>query len=111
VEFPFYGQRPLFHLHAEYMLFSTTHWQPLVNGYSDHIPTEFRTDAVVLDSFPSNDSFAVLRRRRVRYIGVHWDMYGPRQGEIRDRLQPFAQHLRELARDDRMTLYEVVTFP
>ena len=25
--------------------------------------------------FPSNDAFAVLARRRVRYIAVHWDMY------------------------------------
>jgi hypothetical protein len=110
-EFPFYGQRPAFHLHAQYMLFSTTHWQPLVNGYSDHIPQGFRNDAPVLDSFPSNDSFALLRRRRARYITVHWEMYGPRGPEIRERLQPFRRHLRELAGDDRMTLYEVVSFP
>jgi hypothetical protein len=111
VEFPFYGQRPAFHLHAQYMLFSTAHWQPLVNGYSDHIPQTFRDDAPVLDSFPSNESFAVLRRRRARYITVNWEMYGPRRQEITDRLQPFRQHLRELAGDERMTLYEVVSFP
>jgi hypothetical protein len=111
VEFPFYGQRPAFHLHAQYMLFSTAHWQPLINGYSDHIPQTFRDDAPVLESFPSNDSFAVLRRRRASYITVNWEMYGPRRQEIADRLQPFRQHLRELAGDERMTLYEVVSFP
>lgn len=110
-EFPFYGERVAFHLHAQYMLFSTAHWQPLVNGYSDHIPAGFRTDAVVLDSFPSTDSFAVLRRRRVRYVSVHWEMFGPRQEEIRERLQPFERHLRKLAGDATMTLYEVVSFP
>ena len=82
-EFPFYGERVAFPLHAQYMVLSTTHWMPLVNGYSDHIPQDFREAAFVLDSFPSNDSFAVLQRRRVRYIGVHWDMYGPRADEIR----------------------------
>jgi hypothetical protein len=110
-EFPFYGGRVAFPLHTQYMLFSTAHWQPLLNGYSDHIPLDFRESAVILDSFPSVDSFAVLRRRRVRYIGVHWDMFGPRREEIRQRLQPFAEHLRELAADERMTLYEIVTFP
>lgn len=110
-EFPFYGGRVAFPLHTQYMLFSTAHWQPLLNGYSDHIPLDFRESAVILDSFPSQDSFAVLRRRRVRYIGIHWDMFGPRREEIRQRLQPFAEHLRELASDDRMTLYEIVTFP
>ena len=72
-EFPFYGERVAFPLHAQYMVLSTSHWMPLVNGYSDHIPQDFREAAAVLDSFPSNDSFAVLQRRRVRYIGVHWD--------------------------------------
>jgi hypothetical protein len=111
VEFPFFGQRPEFHLHAQYMLFSTSHWQPLVNGYSDHIPQPFRDDAPVLDSFPSNASFAVLRRLRARYVTVHWEMYGPRREEISERLLPFERHLQILAGDDRMTLYEVVSFP
>ena len=110
-EFPFYGERVAFPLHAQYMVLSASHWMPLVNGYSDHIPQDFRDAAVVLDSFPSNDSFAVLQRRRVRYIGVHWNMYGPRAGEIRKRLEPFSRHLRQLASDADMTLFEIVSFP
>jgi hypothetical protein len=110
-EFPFYGGRVAYHLHTQYMLFSTAHWFPLVNGYSDHIPREFREAATVLDSFPSNDSFSVLKRRRVRYIAVHWDMFGPRRAEIEGRLRPYAQYLRPLAADAGMTLYEVVFYP
>ena len=34
------------------MLNSTAHWQPLVNGYSDHIPADFRKTVVPLSSFP-----------------------------------------------------------
>src|SRR5207302_10940895 len=43
-EFPFYGERVAFPLHTQYMLFSTVHWLPLANGYSDIIPADFRAD-------------------------------------------------------------------
>jgi hypothetical protein len=110
-EFPFYGERIAYQLHAQYMLFSTSHWMPLVNGYSDVIPDDFRPTAAILDSFPSTDAFHELAHHRVRYIGIHWDMFVNRADEIRDRLKPFAAHLRVLASDDRMTLYEIVSFP
>ena len=110
-EFPFYGERIAFPLHAQYMMFSTRHWMPMVNGYSDVIPLDFRDAAAVLDSFPSREAFGVLARRRVRYLTIHWDMFGPRQEEIRQRLDPFTRHLRVLASDPKMTLYEVVSFP
>jgi hypothetical protein len=38
-------------------------------------------------------------------------MFVNRAQEIRERLQPFEHHLRVLASDDRMTLYEIVSFP
>ena len=89
-EFPFYGERIAFPLHAQYMLFSTAHWMPIVNGYSDVIPADFREAAAVLDGFPSDDAFTMLARRRVRYIAIHWDMYAGREDEIRRRLEPYA---------------------
>ena len=110
-EFPFYGGREAWHLHTQYMTFSTSHWMPMMNGYSDHTPPQFRQDAFVLDSFPSNDRFAVLERARVRYIGIHWDMFGPRAEEIRRRLEPFTPYLRTLATSPSVTFYEVVGFP
>lgn len=110
-EFPFYGRRVAFHLHTQYMVYSTAHWQHLLNGYSDHVPKDFRETAVVLDGFPSEDGFAVLRRARVRYVTVHWDMFGPRRDEIRRRLKPYEAYLRPLAEDSTMTLFEVVGFP
>ena len=110
-EFPFYGERVAFPLHAQYMALSTTHWMPLVNGYSDYIPQDFREAAFVLDSFPSTDTFGILEKRRVRYVGIHWDMYGPRAEEIRTKLKDFTQYLRPLAADEKMSLYEIVAFP
>jgi hypothetical protein len=110
-EFPFYGERVAYHLHTNYMLFSTAHWQPLLNGYSDYIPGDFRKNAAVLNVFPSAESFALLKQYRVRYIGIHWDMFGAGEHDIRERLQPFTPYLRELASDRRMTLYEIAEFP
>ena len=63
VEFPFFYNRSDFPRHAEYMLYSTYHWQPLVNGYSDHIPQEFRDMVIPLSSFPTGGEF--------RHPGAH----------------------------------------
>ena len=110
-EFPFYGGREAWHLHTQYMLFSASHWMPMMNGYSDHTPPSFREDAFVLDSFPSDDSFAVLERARIRYIHMHWERFGPRANEMRDRLRPYRVHLRPLASSGGVSLYEIISFP
>ena len=109
--FPFFGSREAFPLHTRYMVYSTIHWQPLLNGYSDFIPARFRTESFVLDSFPSRDSFKVLQRHRTRYIGIHWNKFGDRGDEIRGRLKPFMRHLRRVSDDEQITLYEIVSFP
>ena len=94
------------------MLFSTTHWLPMINGYSDVIPQDFREAAPALASFPSSDAFAALARRRVRYLAIHWDMYVGDQGQdVRNRLAPYLTNLRLLSEDERMTRFEVVRYP
>jgi hypothetical protein len=110
-EFPFYGERPVFHLHTQYMLFSTAHWMPMVNGYSDRFPDDFRQAAPILASFPSVDTFRLLAHYHVRYLAVHWDMYVARAEEIRQKLEPFKKYLRPISSDSTMNLYEIVAFP
>ena len=61
LELPFFYERIDFARHARYMSASGWHWQPLINGYSDHIPPEFRDLAPRLHGFPSGDSFLLLR--------------------------------------------------
>jgi hypothetical protein len=108
-EFPFHTRRP--HLQTQYMLYSTLHWMPMLNGYSDHEPPEFSSEASALETFPSDDSFHVLRALGVRYVGVHWDRYGTRAGEIRGRLQPYKRYLTPVAMSGRTELYEIISFP
>ena len=111
-EFPFYGERIAFPLHAQYMVLSTTHWMPLVNGYSDHIPQDFREAAVVLDSFPSNDSFAVLHATACATSACTGTCTGRAQDEIRERLEAVQPAPAASSRAmPTMTLYEIVAFP
>jgi hypothetical protein len=114
VEFPFFDRRIDFHLHTRYMLNSTVHWQPLVNGYSDHIPGDFRTVAPILATFPSRESFAAMRERRVRYLTINRGRQGygaATAPEIMRQLQPYLAHVRLLSDDGELAIYEVVSWP
>jgi hypothetical protein len=106
-EFPFYGGRQV-EFNAVYMVFSTYHWQPLVNGYSDNFPPDFTNLASTLQSFPSPEAFQALTDRQTRYIVVHYPRYAADQAtEIRKRLALFQTRLRPIARADNIELYEL----
>jgi hypothetical protein len=111
IELPIYSQRFAF-MRARYMLDSTAHWQPLVNGYSDYIPQDFIAVEGVLGRFPSAESFAVLQRDGVRYAVFHVNEY--KNGQITpllDQLQQYQPYLRRLFADDRIWLYEITGYP
>ncbi len=112
VEFPYWYERSDFPRHAYYMLNSTAHWKPLVNGYSDHIPADFRRTVLPLSSFPSRESFGILARVGARYVVFHLDMYDTRLRErLFERLDTYAPYLRPLAREGPVWLYEIVDWP
>jgi hypothetical protein len=111
-EFPFYERRIDFHIHTIYMVNSTVHWQPLLNGYSDYIPPDFRELAVTLASFPSRESFEAMKKRRTRYIVIHRDLYGaPTAPLIEQRLREFMPLLKLVSGDDRVRIYEILAWP
>ncbi|MGE0042600.1 MAG: hypothetical protein AB7H88_20450 [Vicinamibacterales bacterium] len=111
-EFPFFYRRSDFPRHAYYMLNSTTHWMPLVNGYSDHIPADFRRNVVPLSSFPSRESFGILARIGARYVVFHLDLYDHRlRARLMDRLETYAAYLRPLVQEGDVWLYEIVDWP
>jgi hypothetical protein len=112
VELPFF-YRPLdFHRHAYYMLFSTYHWQPLVNGYSDYYPPDFREDVLTIASFPTRDSFPLLQRRGVRYAVFHLNFYDRvSRAALMTRLDEFKAYLRPLTRENDVLLFEIVGAP
>jgi len=112
IEMPFFYPAVGLFQHTKYMVASTTHWMPLVNGYSDYIPPDFYDHVMTLAPFPSRDGFKVLEPGRVRYAVFH--LYGYNDENRRDvvaRLEQFAPYLRPLYQDEATRLYEIVVFP
>ncbi|MDP3720646.1 MAG: hypothetical protein Q8T13_23025 [Acidobacteriota bacterium] len=113
IEFPFWADRPSYPRHAEYMLTSTAHWQPLINGYSDHIPQDFRDTAVPLNTFPSPEAFAILEPLGARYAVFHLNLM-PRQvlAPLIERLEvTYRGYLRPIDKDGDAWLFEIVDWP
>lgn len=111
-EFPFFWLRNDYHRHAEYMLMSTYHWRPLVNGYTDYIPPEFRAMAVPLSSFPNPESFAILKRLRARYVIFHLNLYDRHSVvKLKDRIEQYRDYLRPIRLEDPVWLFEITAWP
>jgi hypothetical protein len=87
VELPFYNGAAAFH-HAKYMLNSTAHWRPLVNGYSGFQPPSFYRHVEALAGFPDRRSVAMLKELGVTHVFVH-RQYFP--AAAMDRLNDFPE--------------------
>ncbi|MDP1570834.1 MAG: hypothetical protein Q8L86_12625 [Vicinamibacterales bacterium] len=112
VVLPYYHDRINFHRHGYYMLQSTAHFFPLVNGYSDHIPQDFRDNARALSAFPTRESFAILEAIGARYALIHAHHFDEVSRErIAERLEAFGAHLRLILQKDGVWLYEITSFP
>ena len=113
IELPYWATSIEYHRHAEYMLASTAHWQPLINGYSDHIPQDFRDNARTLAGFPSPESFAILQAMQARYAVFHLDLMAPpARDELIKRLDnDYVGYLKPLEKDGNVWLYEIVSWP
>lgn len=111
-EFPFFYRPIDFHRHASYMLNSTAHWKPLVNGYSDFIPVDFNAMAVPVSSFPVLQAFDILKKRGTRYVVFHFDEYDYRNRQkVLERIDLYHSYLRKLASEGDLALYEIVAWP
>jgi hypothetical protein len=111
-EFPFYHRPEDRFRQTMYMIGSTAHWQPLVNGYSDFIPPDFIAGAPLLETFPNREGFAWLRERNTRYVVFHLGLYGGESREqLFDRIDEHADYLKPRYTHDSVLLYEIVAWP
>ena len=112
IEMPFFYPEVGLFQHTTYMLASTAHWMPLVNGYSDYIPPDFYEHVMLLAPFPSRDAFKILEPDRVRYALFHMNGYNAEnRNDVLTRLKQFEPYLRPLYLDETTRLYEIVGFP
>ncbi len=69
---------------VRYMFFSTTHWRPLVNGYTGGRPDEYELlDQMLQDLFTRPDrAWAVLQQARPTHAVVHEELYEAGRGAL-----------------------------
>jgi hypothetical protein len=107
--FPFFYGATNRHRHTEYMLLSTFHWHPMINGYSDFMPEDFFEAKPVLQLFPSGEALELLRQRQVRWVVVHFNKYPEDvQRTLRRTLRMMPTQLRLVVDDPAASLYEVI---
>jgi hypothetical protein len=102
-------RRPAFH-ESVYMVYSTRHWRPLVNGYAGIEPRRYVRIRELSRSFPSADFLSALRAIDTRYVIVHRRGYGPNQWERLQAGMPDALAsgaLREVGTFGTDTVYEL----
>lgn len=74
-ETPFYPPQAAFE-NAEYVLNSTAHWRPLMNGYSGYVPAAYRKVAWTFWHFPEDHAIAAMRTAGVTHVTVHPRRFG-----------------------------------
>jgi hypothetical protein len=104
-------RHPAFH-ESIYMVRSTRHWQPLLNGYAGIEPRHYQALREEARGFPSATFLESLRGLGARYVVLHRGGYGPNQWpRIESALPAFGAELREVARFGGDTVYELRTRP
>ena len=84
-EMPFYPASAVFR-NAEYVLNSTAHWRPLLNGYSGYTPRHYVEFAELVSRFPREPAFAPMAAAGVTHIMVHPDRFGSGGPEVLEAL-------------------------
>jgi hypothetical protein len=111
LELPVYS-RHFGHARERYMLNSTVHWMPLIDGYSDFIPFDFAAQVETLASFPTREALAAAVRMGARYAIFHPTEYSPEARiALTTRIEEFGPYLHRRAATDRVWLYEVSGCP
>jgi hypothetical protein len=93
---------------APYVLNSTAHWKPIVNGYSGFVPSRYAAVADALRGFPDDRSRDELQRLGISHVVVHLDAYGGRERDILAAIGA-APWLTLVAADGQIRVYGIVT--
>jgi hypothetical protein len=108
VYFPFFTADRVFH-NAPYLVESTAHWRPMLNGYSGFIPPSYGEHARALAHFPQADAIAALRQAGVTHVFVHdKSLRDWTDNETADAVRHSAA-LHLLATDGDLSLYALVS--
>ena len=104
-------RRPRYH-ESIYMVYSTLHWKPLVNGYAGIEPARYVRLREQARGFPSRELLDALREIGVRYVVLHRGGYGPLQWpRIEGALPAFREDLVAVASFGEDTVFDLRPAP
>lgn len=103
VEVPFPMPSQWF-LNGPYMVNSTGHWRPMLNGYSGFRPPSYQRSYEAMSTFPSEQSLIALHELGVTDIVVHAHDFG----EERARDLAASPSLRQVAQDGDITIFRLL---
>jgi hypothetical protein len=106
-EFPFHPPEAISR-NAPYVLNSTAHWRPLLNGYSGFVPASYPGIADALRHFPDDRSRAELQRLGVTHVVIHLDAYGDGADAMASALRA-TRWLALVASGSQAKIYRLVT--
>jgi len=92
---------------ASYMVNSTRHWKPLVNGYSGFVPPDYGVTARTLNGFPDPACFAWLRSKGVTTVVLHRSDFERRKGMRQLALVEHSPELELRASWGDITVYKI----
>jgi hypothetical protein len=105
-ELPMYDARAIFG-NATYMLNSTRHWKPLVNGYSGFLPGSYNRLQSALRGFPGHDALDAMHGRGITHVVLHERAFIGAHGQPAfDNIGAIAS-LQEIARDGDIRIYRL----
>jgi hypothetical protein len=108
-EFPFY-QPSDFYRNADYMLASTIHWKPLLNGYSGFMPDSYRRMAEAMRRFPDPPTTDLLRMAGVTHVIIHRNRFGAGRDLLLQRMDTGGEFQR-MTGDEQVRLYRLLPRP
>ena len=102
VELPFPIPQQWF-LNGPYMINSTAHWRPMLNGYSGFRPSSYDRSYDAASLFPSDQSLIKLHDLGVTHVIVHRQALGDARAAAIARVQS----LQEVASDGDIAIYRL----
>ena len=106
LELPMYERRAAF-ANAPYMLNSTSHWKPIVNGYSGFLPASYVRLWTQVQDFPGYDALEIMHRRGITHAVVHEAAFIGMYGRQRFDDIGAVRSLREIAREGDIHIYRL----
>ena len=100
-------ERADFHANAPYMLNSTVHWRPIVNGYSGFVPRSYQVHVDNVRGFPDPHSLAYLRRIGVTHVAVHESGFQNPGGQERLKAIAANTQLQPAIKTPALTIYRL----